>query len=1106
MKRTFMLLALLLLVGISAFAQKKITGKVLDEKGRGLPGAGITVGRGLTIGSVTDENGKFELTLPNGINSIQVQSIGYVPQTVKVSGDEVNVNMRPDAKEMQGVIVTALGLKREKRTLGYSAQAVRADQLDKSGSGNTFSELGGKVSGLTVINSAGDPGSGTYIRLRGVNALTGDNQPLVIIDGIPVDNSINNYDPTGSGFQASGSSGNLTGGAQSSNRGLDINPADIDNISVLKGPAATALYGIQAQGGALIITTKKGNDGGSRGAHVSLSSSYSVDQVNKLPELQSKYSQGTNGEYQSPFSGKSGRRLSWGALIDTLSWTHDPTNPLSPGASNDWDIHGAVVGMSDSTALIPVKPYDRYAFFQKGQTFNNSITITNGDNNSSIRVSLANLRQTGIIPHSDFERSTFGFAGQKVINSRLSVSGGLTYSKSFSNKAQQGSNVSGVMLGLLRTPATFDNANGVSDPANNEAAYILADGNQRNYRGGSGYDNPYWTVNRNIFKENIDRIYGFGQATFMINKAMNILYRVGGDAYSQTAKNAYDIHSGAFAPNGAIFITDYLNRQYNSDLMLNIEKDVSSDIHASVLLGHNFFGTEQQTRFSHGSEFVLPNFLDMQNVKSYTSSEGLYRKRTQAFYAQAMFSYQNILYLTLSGRKETTSTLLPGKNKFFYPSASLAFVFTQLPGYNSSTFLPYGKLRISYAQVGQDAKPYSLYNYFSTAAINDGFTSGINWPIAGVSGYQISSSTSVLGNPNLKPYNTSSFETGTDLSFFNNRLGMTFTYYQSRTTNQIFTVPMSSAMGTSAVIKNVGELSNHGVELSLNTTPIRLSSGFRWDVDFNYSKNINKVVSLADGVDQLFIAGFENGAIYAIPGQPFGSIFGSAYLRDAKGNMIINDDVNDPGYGMPIVGTTNKVIGNIQPKWFGSIVNRFSYKNWSLSAQIDIKKGGQIWNGTRGALGYFGTSAETGTRGDTTVFSGVLGHPNAIGDITHFGTGNTELPGAGDVNSIKAVRDQYYWQNIGGSFIGAAEASVEDGSFVRLRQLGLTYELPYSIINKAHFQNFSVTVFMNNIILWTKYKGVDPETSLGGPANGQGLDYFNNPGIKSYGIRLNVGL
>ena len=408
MKRIFMLFAVLLLVGVSAFAQKKITGKVLDEKGHGLPGAGIIVGRGTgSTGTVTDVDGKFELVLPNGTNSITIQSIGYVTQFIKVTGDDVNVNMHPDAREMQGVIVTALGLKREKRTLGYAAQAVQADQLNKSGTGNALSELGGKVSGLTVINSAGDPGSGTYIRLRGVNSLTGDNQPLLVVDGIPFDNSINNFDPTNAGFGASGSGGNLTGGTQPTNRGLDINPADIDNVSVLKGPAASALYGIKGQNGVIMITTKKGTEGG-RGVHVDYSSSYSVEEANKLPELQNKYSQGSNGKYYGPTSSGSSKKFSWGAPIDSLSWTYDPTNKLSPGAPTVWDPHGDVVWHSDSAAVIPVKAYNPYSFFRKGNTLNNNVTISSADATGSFRVSLGHMKQFGIIPNTDYEKTTFG--------------------------------------------------------------------------------------------------------------------------------------------------------------------------------------------------------------------------------------------------------------------------------------------------------------------------------------------------------------------------------------------------------------------------------------------------------------------------------------------------------------------------------------------------------------------------------------------------------------------------------------------------------------------------------------------------------------------------
>ena len=1100
MKKTVLLL-FVILAGCAqiAFAQSRhVKGKVLDEKGIGLPGAGITI-KNTTTGTVTDVDGKFELDVPDGDDILIVQAVGYATQEATITGNAVMVNMKSQSKELHETVVTALGIKRESKTLAYATQTVGGDQMNKSGSGNPLSELDGKVSGLEVINASGDPGAGTFLKLRGTTSLTGDNQPLIVVDGIPLDNSINNYDPTGSGFQASGANGNLTGGSQPTNRGLDINPNDIESINVLKGPAATALYGIRAASGALIITTKKGNSPGTKGMHVTVNSSYSVEQVNKLPSLQNQFSQGSDGLYRdnynnSPTPTVNPKKFSWGAAIDTL---------YRNGISNEYDPNGKVVGKSDPSAKIPVTPYDPYKFFQNGMTQNNNVAVSGGDGTNSYRVSLGNLHQTGVAPKTKYDKTTFGLSGQSAINDKLTVSGSVTYIGSGNDKVQQGSNTSGVMLGLLRTPPTFDNSYGINNAASSSdaAAYLLADGGQRNYRGGVGYDNPYWNVNRNPSHDDLNRAYGYTQANYKLADWIDLTYRLGGDVYSQSSKQAYDIGSNGVAGGaGEINLIDYFNRQFNSDFIVNMHKTFNKDWSGSLLLGQNYFSQVSSTRFAQGTNLTLPDFLDMSNATSVLASESEGKLRRSAWYGQAEADYKNMLFLTVTGRDETTSTLSANNNNFFYPSAGLSFIFTEPLGLSGSKTLSFGKLRISYAQVGKDAPSQALQTYFKSASIVDGFTTGLAWPINGYSGYQLSSTTTVIGNPDLKPEHTNSYEAGTDLAFFHNKISLNATYYYSLTTDAIIQVPVAYSTGYGAALLNAAEISNHGLELTLNTTPIKTKWGLKWDLSFNWSKNVNKVIKLANGVDNLFVGGFQNGSIVDVPGQPAGMIYGTTYIRDPKtGQLLINDNKSDPGYGMPIVdpNAQNKIIGNTNPDWIGSIVSNLSYKGFTFGFQIAIRQGGQMWDGTRGALDYFGTAGETANRNGTEVFSGILGHLDPV-------TGN--VVSTGNKNTIAAPTNQYYWQNIGNSFVGPTESNVEDASFIKLRQISLTYALPLSVASKAHFQSISLTAYADNIILWTKYKGVDPETSLAGPANAQGLDYFNNPGVKSYGLRLNLGL
>ena len=429
--------------------------------------------------------------------------------------------------------------------------------------------------------------------------------------------------------------------------------------------------------------------------------------------------------------------------------------------------------------------------------------------------------------------------------------------------------------------------------------------------------------------------------------------------------------------------------------------------------------------------------------------------------------------------------------------------------------LSFGKLRASFAQVGKDAPVYSLTTPFSNATFLDGFTSGITFPINGNAGYQISSAITTIGNPNLKPENTYSYEFGTDLEFFNNRIGLNATAYYSKSTDVIFPVSVPYSSGFSGALLNAATLENKGLELTLTTTPVKTLTGLRWDLNFNWSRNINKVTKLAPGFDRFFVAGFGGGEaeIDAVVGQPFGVIYGNTFPRavtgDLKSPLLISDVKGDDNYAMPIGGGVgpNEVIGNPNPNWIGSVISNLSYKGFMFSFQVDVKNGGQMWNGTRGALANKGTAGETSNRGAPVTFKGLMGHLDDQGNVVHYAAdGVTEVPGPGAENNVATTYDQYYWQNVGNSFGGPQEIDVENSGYTRIRQASLTYTLPKNIFGKHSYSNLSITIFANNLKIWTKYDGVDPETSLNGPANGQGLDYFNNPGTKSYGVRLNLGL
>jgi TonB-linked SusC/RagA family outer membrane protein len=1101
MRKLILSLVVCLLGSLLVKAQnREITGKVTDSAGVPMAGASINV-KGARGGTSAGGDGSFRINIPSGRKTLIISAIGFDAQEVDVSSSStVSVRMLATTKSLNEVVVTALGIRRERRELGTATQTVNADMLNKSGSGNALAELEGKASGLTVITSTGDPGGGVYFRLRGVTSITGSNQPLMVVDGVPIDNSVNNYDPTNAGALASGANADLTGGAQPTNRGSDLNPDDIESINVLKGPAATALYGIQAASGAIIITTKKGSN--RKGVGVTFNSSFTVDKVSALPPRQNQFAQGTHGVYHGPESATS---TSWGPAIDTLFWDGATDYP--------WDKHGAIVGQSDPTAKTKVTPYNPYDFFQSGATYNNNIALSGGNDKGAYRMSLGNVDQTGIIPKTKYVKTTFSMNGQAKLSDRLTVAGGVTYVNSDNNKSQQGSSLTGIMLGLTRTTPTFDNSNGLKDPANNPAAYMFQDGtgNQRSYRGFGIYDNPYWVVNKDPFTSRLNRVYGYGNAGYKLLDWMDLGWRIGGDVYTQDDKDVYDINSGQF-PNGAIFMNDYQTRQFNSDFTINMHKNFSGDFNGSLLVGHNYFTTENDVRFVQGQTFTIPGFYDLSNAASYIATETEAHKRTMAFYAEAELKYKDMYYLTLTGRQETSSTLPAKNNTFFFPSASLSWVFSELDAVRNSSLISFGKLRASFAQVGKDAPIYGLGTPFTPAFTKDGFTTGITYPVDGLSSYQLSNAVTTIGNPDLKPEKTYSYELGADVSFLKNRITVNATTYYSRSTGVIFPTSVAFTSGYAAKLLNAATIDNKGLELTLQTTPVKTVYGLRWDLTFNWSRNLNKVVSLAPGIDRFFVAGFGAGEaeIDAVAGKPFGVIYGSTFIHTDPANLkspkLICDNCGvGTGQYQPAVVGSNEVIGNTNPDWSGSVISSLSYKGVTLGVQVDVRHGGDMWNGTRGALANKGVAVETKNRLTPVTFSGPLGHLDLAGNIVHD-EGGVDKPGAGAANTTASTYDQYYWQNVGSSFVGPQEVDIENAGWTRIRQVSLTYELPKNALGKSKLSLLSLTIFANNPKIWTKYQGVDPETSLAGPSNAQGMDYFNAPGTKSYGIRLNLGL
>jgi len=1032
---------------------------------------------------VADADGNF--TIKASLAEVLViTGTGFVSKEVPITGaGSISVQVERKNASLTEVVVTALGVKTAKKGVGFGVQDIKGTDLVQGQQGNMLQAMSGKVAGMEVTSSSGTPGAASYIKLRGFTSFNGDAQPLIVIDGVPIDNS---------------TTGMSLGNVAQSNRGVDINPDDIENVSVLKGPSASALYGTQGTDGVILITTKKGRkprDGSKFDINYSYGATWDV--VSNLPKLQMKYGQGTNGQIRGPLNGTS---TSFGPLLDTVRRT---------GVANVWDPQGDIVGQSSALAKVPVHPYDNLKqFFRTGLTQQHEISLGSGNDNTSYRFSYSNLYQTGIAPKSDFSRNTFTLSVDTRLSDAFKTGANISYINSGGNRVQEGSNLSGILLGLARTPNTFDNSYGSNDP-NFLAAYQLPDGTERTYRGkGDGthayYDNPYWTVNKNLYNDNVNRLLANAYLTFTPASWFTVTDRLGTDLYSDNRKQSFALFS-AGQQTGQVTYNNNNYRHVNNDLMVTLSKqDIANGLNGSLLLGNNLYQQTFTNNFARGTGLTVPDFYDLSNTATQLAGASSSVLRRIAFYANAKFDYNNYLFLELSLRAENSSAFISSLSKkgnwSYFPAANASFVFTDA-FHLKSDVLSFGKIRAAYGQAGRLPALFQTSTYYSSGTVGDGWTNGDTYPINGQQGFFAGS----LGNLKLKPERTSSLDLGADLRFLKDRAGISFTYYNAKSSDLLLQVPISPSSGYGSEYTNSAKVENHGVELTVNGTPVK-TSYFSWDITVNWSFNRSKVTALGPGITTLGLGGFTNGAVNAVVGQPFGMIYGVGYLKDpVTGKTVINDApaaANGSPYGYPIQDPNSRALGNPNPKWIGGIQNTFNYKAFSLRVLFDTKQKFEMWDGTRGALVNFGTAAETVTRGQAKVFDGVTGHLDASGNLVN-GTGNK--PGAGGANTTSVNPGQAWYQRNGSGFT-VVEPFIEDASFAKLREVAVSYNFVFNNAKaRKYIKGVNVSFIGRNLALWTKYKGVDPETSLAG-ARALGIDYFNNPGTRSYGFNVKVNL
>ena len=1045
-----------------------------EEDGEPVIGASVIV-KGTALGTVTDVNGRFELSgLPPSATRLLISYISLMAKQVAIA-PQVSVTLKSDTHLLDEVVVTALGISREKKALGYTAQEVKQDALVQGKDNNLLNSLSGKIAGVRITNTQGDVGSSRIV-IRGETSIAGENQPLFIVDGIPVDNSQLNARSSGRDFK---------------NAIADLNPEDIKTLTVLKGPNAAALYGARAAHGAIVITTK-GGDKRQKGIGITLHSSTQVSFVATLPEFQNLFGQGAGGRF-SYVDGKGagvndGVDESWGPRLDIGLLIPQFDSPLDADVTR-----GATPWVSH--------PNNVRDYFRMGISTNSGISVARGDDKYQFRVGYNYEKQVSIVPDAGTNKTNIslntdyhlakwivvGATANYIVYTAPSLPGSATPS---------GSNVrsNSPMLQFLWFGRQVDTNSLKADYT-------------RNWNS-SYYDNPFWSASYNTQSQERHRLIGDLHAEFRLTDGLNVRFRTSTDWYNDRRKSKVKWGSaGAGSPYGSYAEDAYTVKENNTEVLATYIKQLNKNWGIDALLGFNVRNKQYENNYQAAPRLAVADLYTLTNSRDpLTSSNDFYRLRQYGLYGSIQLDYRRWAFLNITGRNDWSSTLPVDNNSYFYPSVTASVLLSEAFGWRSKA-VNYLKIRGGWSQVGADANPYQLATVFtSETAFN---------------GNPLQSSSTIGMNPNLKPEKTSSIEAGFEAAFWDNRLYLDFTYYKTDSRNQILKLATTAASGYTSQVRNAGHIRNRGYEIQLGAVPIQTSKGFRWNLDLNYGANSSKVVKLDDeGLItsyQLYSSGIQ---ILASVGEAYGTLFGTSYVRDANGNVVV--DAN----GLPKISTTNKTLGKFTPDWTGGISNTFSYRSLSLSFLIDASVGGSIFSNTNKTGKYTGVLANT-LSGRDAEHGGLWYYTDAMGNnvrlpespsysVSSDGLYYAQVNGqstrvyqdgimvegvteSGSKNEEVVSAEKYYHR-----IYSIAEANVYDASYVKLREVALSYRLPRLWTQKLHLQEASVTLTGRN--LWTIYKSVpniDPESALT-TGNAQGVEAYSLPTTRSFGVNLSV--
>ena len=1049
---TMLMVSLFLFVG-TALAQTKITGTVLSqEDGQPIIGAAVKVD-GTNTGMLTDVNGKFSLTLPEGKKTLTISYLGFQPKTVAAKNG-MRVFLKADATSLDEVVVTAMGIKRSAKALGYSATSLDGEEIAEVRTNDIMSGLAGKVAGVQISTTSSDPGASNSVIIRGVSSLNGSNQPLYVIDGVPMSNS------------STYSSNGLNNGYDFGNGANAVNPDDVENMTILKGAAATALYGSRAANGVILITTKSGKK--QAGVGVEYNGGIQWESVLRLPQFQNDFGMGWYGNKTDDENG------SWGPKFDG--------SMLRYGSIYDYS--------QKMKSYVAIKD-NMKDFFDTGMRYNNSVSFSNATDATTYYVSLSQIHDDGIIPTNadSYTKYTFTANGsQKVKDVTISTALNYAYQKnSFVTTGQGGSSMYNA---IMQTPRDISIAElkDLSDPFNTPGYYYTP----------YGITNPYWVLNNYEHKQESERFYGKLQLDYDFLKYFKATYRFGLDTETRHRnqgepnlesmfKDTYNADASTIAgATGQVTQQTTRQREINQDFFVTFDMPVS-DFNINAVAGFNGNERSYSYLYGHVENLTIPTFFDLSNsserpeVSQYTQKRRLY-----GIYGQAELAWKNMAYLTVTARNDWSSTLPKENRSFFYPGVTASFLFSELLKDDLKKIINFGKVRAAWGKTGNDANVYMTQSVYAQASSSSSGWASSAFPFqkTGTNAYTAGNT---LGSLNLSPEMTTEFELGLNMGFLQNRIVVDFSYYDRKSDKQIFSLNMDPASGYTAMNTNLGKIGNKGIEALITLVPVR-TKDFEWAITWNYTKNKNKVISLPEELGgEVNIYGFTGGTgLYAIEGEEMGIFKCYRTKTDGEGHIVVNNK------GIPLQTDDIEKVGSMNYKYQMGIGNTFRYKGVSLGIDFDIRKGGLLFSRTAD-ISYFTGNAIQTAYNDRNPFI----VPNSVQSDGNGGYVENTTP-------LDPTQIYNFWNN--GGFL-SDESFLVDKSYVKLRSVVLSWELPKKWLSGTPLQGVKVSFFGNNLFLWTPSSNtfIDPElTSFGNDLEGNFGEYSANPSSRKFGFNVNV--